>query len=47
VIGSLYRYNVVGWPTEKREPVKQEYVRGALLLTQYQYDLTGNIIREV
>lgn len=32
-IGTLYRYNAIGWLTKKREPVKQESGRVLYRLT--------------
>ncbi|MDE5825365.1 MAG: hypothetical protein K2H91_11885, partial [Lachnospiraceae bacterium] len=46
-IGTLYRYNAIGWLTEKREPVKQEEGRVLYRLTRYHYDMVGNMTKEI
>lgn len=46
-IGTLYRYNAAGWLTEKREPVKwSEEGKLQYRLTEYRYDLSGNLSEE-
>lgn len=45
-IGTLYRYNAVGWLIEKREPVQADSSDVQYRLTRYGYDRNGNIITE-
>lgn len=45
-IGTLYRYNAVGWLIEKREPVQADNSDVLYRLTRYSYDKNGNIITE-
>lgn len=45
-IGTLYRYNAVGWLIEKREPVQADSGDVQYRLTRYGYDRNGNIITE-
>ena len=41
-IGTLYKYNAIGWLIEKREPIEENKYK----LTEYRYDSEGNIIEE-
>ena len=41
-IGTLYKYNAIGWLIEKREPIEENKYK----LTEYRYDCEGNIIEE-
>ena len=41
-IGTLYKYNAIGWLIEKREPIEEDKYK----LTEYRYDSEGNIIEE-
>jgi len=46
--GELYRYNGMGWLTESRKPVRTgEDGTVYYQLTQYRYDLSGNMTREI
>ena len=46
--GELYRYNNMGWLTESRKPVKTgEDGTVYYQLTQYRYDLAGNMTRGI
>ena len=43
---TLYSYNVMGWMTEKREPLMEEDGVINYRLTMYTYDANGNCIEE-
>ncbi|MCY9528238.1 DUF6531 domain-containing protein [Paenibacillus alvei] len=44
--GTLYAYNCAGWLSEKREPVEEADGTIRYKLTQYRYDLAGNLLEE-
>lgn len=46
-IGALFQYNLAGWRTEVREPVKLEGSRIYYKLTRYEYDKVGNKTAEL
>lgn len=46
-VGELYCYNHMGWLTEARKPVKEEDGTVLYQLTQYRYDLAGNLVKEL
>ncbi|MCT4545176.1 MAG: DUF6531 domain-containing protein [Vallitalea sp.] len=43
---TLYKYNMLGWLIEKREPLKKENSITYYRLTKYQYDKLGRKIKE-
>ena len=45
-VGILYSYNYLGWLVEKRIPIREEEQTVYYELTQYEYDLSGNLIKE-
>ncbi|MDP4093472.1 MAG: RHS repeat-associated core domain-containing protein [Bacillota bacterium] len=44
--GTEYKYNLAGWLTEIRKPVKQENGTVYYQVKKYTYDLTGKVLQE-
>ncbi|WP_459762185.1 RHS repeat-associated core domain-containing protein [Alkaliphilus crotonatoxidans] len=44
--GIIYKYNLVGWLIEKREPLKQENGSIYYQVTKYKYNKNGRLIEE-